>query len=133
LAILATRKALSPFALNPTTTTNQTKDKRYAGIIYADQRATGDDMINAPEKIWDFWPIDGGEPVLWRSPCPFPADDACIVEYTRTSTRYTDLARIAELEGKLKLAASALDEASEYSSGLKSYADNLRAALKVTT
>jgi hypothetical protein len=42
-------------------------------------------------------------------------------------------ARIAELEGKLKLAASALDEASEYSSGLKSYADNLRAALKVTT
>jgi hypothetical protein len=39
-------------------------------------------------------------------------------------------ARIEELEGKLKLAVSALDAASEYSSGLKSYADNLRASLK---
>jgi hypothetical protein len=38
-------------------------------------------------------------------------------------------ARVADLERKLNLAASALDEASEYSSGLKSYADNLRAAL----
>jgi hypothetical protein len=32
------------FRPHPTTTTNKTKDERYAGIIYADQRATGDDM-----------------------------------------------------------------------------------------
>lgn len=35
-----------------------------------------------PRMIWDFWPHDGGPPVLWRKPCPFPADDADVFPYT---------------------------------------------------
>jgi hypothetical protein len=82
-------------------------------------------MSNAPESKW--LTPNGGLPTGngW--------DKSQLVEYTRTDIHDTAKARIAELENKLKLAASALDEASEYSSGLKSYADNLRAALKVTT
>jgi len=45
-------------------------------------------MTYAPEQIWDFWPHDGGNPVVWREPCPFPADDADVFEYIRA-----DLAR----------------------------------------
>lgn len=45
-------------------------------------------MTYAPERIWDFWPHDGGSPVVWREPCPFPADDADVFEYIRA-----DLAR----------------------------------------
>ena len=41
-------------------------------------------MSDAPERIWDFWPDDGGAPIVWRDPCPFPADDAEVVEYTRS-------------------------------------------------
>jgi hypothetical protein len=64
-------------------------------------------MINAPEKIWDFWPIDGGPPVLWREPCPFAADDAFIVEYTRADTHGTAKARIAKLEAALRECSAA--------------------------
>jgi hypothetical protein len=55
-------------------------------------------MIDAPDKIWDFWPIGGGRPVVWREPCPFPADDAEVFEYTRTDisqARYNKLEREA--------------------------------------
>lgn len=45
-------------------------------------------MTDAPERIWDFWPHDGGSPVVWREPCPFTADDADVFEYVRA-----DLAR----------------------------------------
>lgn len=38
-------------------------------------------MDNPPERLWDFWPHDGGAPVIWREPCPFPADDADVFEY----------------------------------------------------
>lgn len=47
-------------------------------------------MSEAPERIWDFWPHDGGSPVLWREPCPFPAEDAEVFKYVRAD-------RIAEL------------------------------------
>ena len=40
-------------------------------------------MTDAPERIWDFWPHDGGSPVVWREPCPFTADDADVFEYVR--------------------------------------------------
>lgn len=51
-------------------------------------------MSEAPERIWDFWPHDGGSPVLWREPCPFPAEDAEVFEYVRAD-------RIEELETQL--------------------------------
>lgn len=35
----------------------------------------------APQKVWIIWPHDGGAPVLWTTPCPFPVDDGTVVEY----------------------------------------------------
>jgi hypothetical protein len=41
------------------------------------------EAVKAPDRIWDFWPHDGGNAVVWREPCPFPADDADVFEYIR--------------------------------------------------
>ena len=54
-------------------------------------------MDNPPKKIWDFWPYDGGAPVIWREPCPFPVDDADVFEYVLQSEMDT---RIRELEAE---------------------------------
>lgn len=56
-------------------------------------------MSDAPERIWDFWPDDGGAPIVWRDPCPFPADDAEVVEYTRSDMLPAMLAK-AHAEGR---------------------------------
>tara|TARA_B110000908_G_scaffold164460_1_gene212544 strand:+ start:5943 stop:6302 length:360 start_codon:yes stop_codon:yes gene_type:complete len=82
-------------------------------------------MTKAPEKVWDFWPHDGGNPVLWREPCPFPSDDAEVFEYTRT-----DLAdaRIADLEATLQEERSAKWEILEHP--LKNRVVELETALK---
>jgi hypothetical protein len=87
-------------------------------------------MTDTPEAIWR-WAVQNCGGFIEYSDLPVISEHA--TSYTRTDIHDAAKARIAELENKLKLAASALDEASEYSSGLKSYADNLRAALKVTT
>lgn len=39
--------------------------------------------MKAPERIWDYWPLDGGDPVLWRRPPPFPHDGEEVFEYIR--------------------------------------------------
>jgi hypothetical protein len=46
------------------------------------------------KRIWDFWPHDGGNAVIWREPCPFPADDADVFEYHRADLS-ADLVRAA--------------------------------------
>ena len=38
----------------------------------------------APAKIWLIFPYDGGAPVLWTEPCPFPVDGGTMIEYTAT-------------------------------------------------
>jgi len=53
-------------------------------------------MDNPPERLWDFWPHNGGAPVIWREPCPFPADDADVFEYVLADHLKAVEARLAE-------------------------------------
>ena len=65
-----------------------------------------------PEKGWVFYPHDGGTPVLWTEPCPFPhTDEATCVEYVSTAaiTAYGD-ARVKE---EREACAKKLDSAAE--------------------
>ena len=58
--------------------------------------------ITAPERIWDFWPLDGGEPVLWRKPCPFPHHgEAECFEYVRLDLHAAVVAERDQLKERI--------------------------------
>jgi hypothetical protein len=71
-------------------------------------------MTDATETIWLFWPLDGGPPVLWLKPCPFPADDAEVIGYTSTDISQAIIQekdeRIEELEAACEVVSQEFED-----------------------
>lgn len=53
-------------------------------------------QLTFPEKVWLIWPDDGGAPVLWLKPCPFPVEDGQVTEYHLGRAKSQELFKLNE-------------------------------------